>query len=108
MSRYNDLSLEFGNLILKAREEANMTQGALASAIDSDFRLISEYERGKKVPSAILFLKIAQALNVSPESLTPDCLKAKCLADSKNQFVAELTNLNNSINKAIIEMMNRV
>ncbi len=85
-----------------------MSQDALASAIDSNFRTISEYERGETIPSAIVFLKIAQALNVSPESLTPDCLKAKCLADSKNQFVAELTNLNNSINKAIIEMMNRV
>ena len=108
MSKYNDLSLEFGNLIFKARKEAKMSQDDLASAIDSNFRTISEYERGETIPSAIVFLKIAQALNVSPESLTPDCLKAKCLADRKNQFVAELTNLNNSINKAIIEMMNRV
>lgn len=108
MSKYNDLSLEFGNLIFKARKEAKMSQDDLASASDSNFRTISEYERGETIPSAIVFLKIAQALNVSPESLTPDCLKAKCLADSKNQFVAELTNLNNSINKAIIEMMNRV
>lgn len=54
-----------GQLIEKARKEANMTQEELASKIGSNKSYISKVENGKTEPKVSTFYRIAAALGLT-------------------------------------------
>jgi transcriptional regulator with XRE-family HTH domain len=58
-----------GEAIRKARKEKGMTQAQLAAAADIYSMYISHYETGKKFPSILNLIAIADALGVSLDYL---------------------------------------
>ena len=58
-----------GERIVKAREEADMSQAALARAIGVSPAYMSYIENGKKKPTNAQLVAIGGVLNVSPSSL---------------------------------------
>ena len=65
-----------GARIRAARQRKKMTQEHLAEAVDIGFYYIGEIERGEKLPSLTVFVKIAEVLGVSADSLLKDELTA--------------------------------
>lgn len=63
-----------GIRIQSARSSKNITQGQLAEMIDSDYRVISRIESGTQKCSVEYLVKIADALQVSVDSLLIDSL----------------------------------
>lgn len=62
-------SVDLGNRIREARKKKNYTQQKLAEEADIGEVYLSEIERGTKMPSLKVFMKIADALNVSADYL---------------------------------------
>jgi putative transcriptional regulator len=58
-----------GNRLLEARSERELTQAALAQLIGVSRKTINTVENGVFVPSTILALKMARALDRPVESL---------------------------------------
>ena len=56
--------MSIGERIKKAREDRNMKQEALASAVGVSVPMISRIEKNSKLPSLQLLISIAQALGV--------------------------------------------
>ncbi len=75
-----------GKRIKEARLNREMTQQQLADEVDKTIVYISEIERGIKLPSLTLFVQLAQALEVSADSLLRDDLDA-----SKTYVYHEIT-----------------
>jgi transcriptional regulator with XRE-family HTH domain len=61
-----------GDRIREARKRAGFTQEQLAEKLDVTFNHISEIERGLKMPSMQLFIKLVQTLDVSSDYLLRD------------------------------------
>lgn len=61
-----------GVRIKAARERAGMTQEQLAEAVDLSSEHVSVIERGAKSPRLDTFVKISNALRVSPNTLLLD------------------------------------
>jgi transcriptional regulator with XRE-family HTH domain len=61
----------FPQLIKKIREEAGLTQAEFAKVLDVSAVLISMVEVGQKEVSKNLLLKLAEKMDVSPNSITP-------------------------------------
>ena len=57
------------NHLLEYREEAGLTQAALAEAIGVTRKTINTVERGHYVPSTVLALRLADALDTTVEAL---------------------------------------
>lgn len=66
--------VEFGIKIREVRKEKGFTQQALAEAVDISEMYISQIERGMKMPSLSLFIKIITALDVSADYVLRDAL----------------------------------
>ncbi len=69
----------FGKKVRYLRERAGLTQSELAYAIglsDQSKGFISEIESGKKLPKAMLVLRLADHLGVSTDYLLRDDLGA--------------------------------
>ena len=79
-----DYSYELGNLIQKYRKEKKLTQEDLAGLLSTDRNVISRYERGETIPSAIILMQIAQCLDEPMDSFVPQ--KLKCKNNYKNQI----------------------
>lgn len=62
-------SVDLGKRIREARKKKNYTQQKLAEEADIGEVYLSEIERGTKIPSLKVFMKIADALNVSADYL---------------------------------------
>ena len=60
---------ELGNALKVERARHNLTQEQLAERVGVTRKTINTVERGHFVPSTVLALKLAQALNVSVETL---------------------------------------
>jgi len=60
---------ELVNRLFEHREEAGLTQGALAEAIGVTRKTINTVERGHYVPSTVLALRLARVLGCTVESL---------------------------------------
>lgn len=60
---------ELRNQLKHFRTEAGLTQAELAQTIEVSRKTINTVENGVFVPSTILALKLAKALNVSVETL---------------------------------------
>jgi transcriptional regulator with XRE-family HTH domain len=66
------LSVEFGRLLGKAREEAEMTQAELARRLHLKRTSISNIECGRQRPTLELLYGAALVLGKSPADLLPD------------------------------------
>ena len=80
-----------GARIRAARQRKKMTQEHLAEAVDIGFYYIGEIERGEKLPSLTVFVKIAEVLGVSADSLLKDELTAT--PEFNNEISAKLEKL---------------
>ena len=61
-----------GARIKEARLNKKLTQEQLADMVDVGFYYIGEIERGVKLPSLTVFIKIVEALGVSADTLIKD------------------------------------
>lgn len=59
-------ALAFGGALRCARTDRGVSQMSLAASSDLDPTFISLLERGRRVPSFIVIIRLADALNVSP------------------------------------------
>ena len=64
--------LTMGDRIRDARKKLGLTQEALAEKVDITLYYMGEIERGIKVPSLDLFIRLAEALDVSADYLLRD------------------------------------
>jgi transcriptional regulator with XRE-family HTH domain len=72
--------MAFGERLTQIREDAGLTQSALARAVGTSQSAISQIEAGERNPSYEMIRQIAEALGVSPsylvggevEGLTPE------------------------------------
>lgn len=61
--RYN----RFRQLLIKARQEAMITQSELSNKLSRPQSYVSKYERGERRLDVIEFLEVAEALQIKPE-----------------------------------------
>ena len=66
--------IEVGRKIREARLQKGLTQQALAEIADIGEMYISEIERGVKMPSLNLFVRIITALDISADYVLRDAL----------------------------------
>jgi transcriptional regulator with XRE-family HTH domain len=59
----------FGQRLRELRTERGLSQNALADLCGSNHPFISELERGVKVPSLTMILRLAEALECRPSEL---------------------------------------
>lgn len=59
----------FGNLIRQARLKAGITQEELAEKVRLTREYISLLERGKRMPTIAVFIRLARAVGISPADL---------------------------------------
>lgn len=70
----DDFSLElkyFAKIIRMKRHEKNISQEEMAELCNCHVNAIGRIERAEAVPSFIMILKIANALEISPKDLMP-------------------------------------
>ncbi|MBE6701944.1 MAG: XRE family transcriptional regulator [Ruminococcaceae bacterium] len=65
-----------GGRIREARKNANLTQETLAEKADIGAIYLGEIERGLKMPSVSVFVKIVEALEVSADYLLRDAVSS--------------------------------
>lgn len=63
------LSIYFGKIVKRIREERGLSQEVLADRADLNRSYVGEVERGTAMPSLSTVTKIAKALNLSPSAL---------------------------------------
>lgn len=63
------MATEFKEIILKLRDEKNMTQSQLADSLDISKSTVAMWETGKRFPSAELYEHIADLFNVDIDYL---------------------------------------
>ncbi len=56
----------FLSLLLKARNDAGLTQSEVAKALGHPQSYVSKYERGERRLDAVEFLEVAKALGIDP------------------------------------------
>ena len=80
----------FPELLKKIREESNLTQEQLATVLGVSEVLITMVETGQKQVSRNLVVRLAQALKVTPNSITPfffDISESKNLTWIEKQLI---------------------
>lgn len=66
-----------GRRIQKSREEAGLTQEALAEKVDLSSSYLSAIERGVKTPTLDTFAKILNAIGAEPNDVLADVVKVE-------------------------------
>ena len=61
--------LTIGSMIKKMRKRKNLTQTGLGQLIGTDDSAVRKYENSRSIPKEDTLIKIADALNVNPDSL---------------------------------------
>lgn len=84
--------LAMGDRIKEARKNRGMTQEQLAEGLDVSVEFISQIERGLKLPSMQVFIKLLEVLNVSADYLVRDSVSTGQLY-GKNAIGAKIENL---------------
>ncbi len=80
----------FPILLKKIREESNLTQGQLATALGISEVLVTMIETGQKDVSRNFVVRLAESLKVSPNSITPfifDINDTKNLSSIERQLI---------------------
>ena len=72
-----------GDRIREARKKLDLTQEQLAEKLDVTFTYISSIERGLKLPSMPLFIKLVEVLDVSADYLLRDTVSTRNLYGDK-------------------------
>jgi transcriptional regulator with XRE-family HTH domain len=67
--KLNALTKVFGRVLRNTRQDAGLSQEALALAADIDRTFVSQIERGIKQPSLTTLYKLADALGTVPSVL---------------------------------------
>ena len=80
-----------GARIKEARLNKKLTQEQLAELVDVGVYYIGEIERGQKLPSLSVFVKIVEVLGVTADSILKDELSA--LPHFNNEISAKLDKL---------------
>ena len=63
--------MQTGQIIMKLRSDAGITQAALADMLFVSRDLISKWETGKRLPDYGMILELAKVFSVDPETLMP-------------------------------------
>ena len=66
--------LTMGDRIREARKHEGLTQERLAELLDISVESVSHIERGSRVPSMKVFIKLIEVLNVSADYLLRDSI----------------------------------
>ena len=66
--------LTMGDRIREVRKEKGFTQERLAELLDISVEFVSHIERGSRLPSMQVFIKLIEVLNVSADYLLRDCV----------------------------------
>ncbi len=72
-----------GDRIKETRKEHHLTQEQLAEMLDVSLEYISQIERGLKMPSMQLFIKLVEVLDVSADYLLRDTVSTRNLYGDK-------------------------
>lgn len=75
--------LTMGDRIREARKKVGLTQDQLSEKLDVSLAYISEIERGLKMPSMQLFIKLVEILDVSADYLLRDAVSTRNLYGDK-------------------------
>lgn len=78
--------------IKKIRLEKNISQTELAAAAEMSQPFLANVENGKKEPSTMTLIRIANALNISPREFFPESE-----TDEKNKIKEEIIELLNGL-----------
>ncbi len=78
-----------GSRIKMAREKQHLTQEDLAAIVDLSSTHISVIERGVKPPKLETFINIANALDVSADTLLQDVVK-RSHENKENELVVDI------------------
>ena len=63
-----------GDRIKEARKKMQLTQDALAERLDVSVEFVGQIERGLKLPSMQVFIRLIETLNVSADYLLRDSI----------------------------------
>jgi len=84
------------NSIRNIRNSKKLSQFELSIRADMSQSFIANLETGKKEPSAMTLIRLANALEVSPREFFPDI------------YEISVANVKSEIKKEIIELLNRL
>ncbi len=84
---------ELGKKIREARKNAGLTQEALAEKADIGVMYLGEIERGIKMPSMRIFIKLIETLNISADYVLRDELPSgkEYVLDEITERLSKLT-----------------
>ncbi|HOD93266.1 MAG TPA: helix-turn-helix transcriptional regulator [Clostridia bacterium] len=98
---------KFGNRVREKRVMVDMSQETLAEKCDVSTSYIGLVERGERKPSLEIVLKIANALNVTPNSLTLDSIKHKP-SNNKDKLVLMINDFDDTQINTTFEIVNQI
>ena len=75
--------LTMGDRIKEIRKKQGLTQEQLAEKVDITLEYISQIERGLKIPSMQVFIKLVEVLDVSADYLLRDAVSTRNLYGDK-------------------------
>jgi len=99
------LYIETGNLIKKARMLRDLTQQDLSEKVNLTRASITNIERGKQKISLYTLYLIADALNITPNSLLPEL---STVQKSQSALFSDLTVIKNKTTKEEYEWIKNV
>ncbi len=96
---------ELGKMIRQARIKKGLTQEALAEKADIGLMYFGEIERGVKMPSMNIFIKIVEALEVSADYILQNEVSSgkEYVFDEMTQKLEKLTPQQRKIASAILD-----
>ena len=97
----DNLLINYGEIIKKARKERKITQTVLGAKIGVGKTAVCNYETSANLPPRNMFLKIAEALSYTPEEMIAKFMPSgsSALGDPhiiQPRFSAPITRINNS------------
>lgn len=84
--------LTMGDRIKETRKKCGLTQEQLAEKLDISVEYVSQIERGLKMPSMQMFIKLVDVLDVSSDYLLRDTVSTRNLYGDK-QLASKLERL---------------
>ncbi|MDD4502153.1 MAG: helix-turn-helix transcriptional regulator [Clostridia bacterium] len=103
----NLLYKRFGNRVREKRVMIDMSQETLAEKCDVSTSYIGLVERGERKPSLEIVLRIANALSVTPNSLTMDSIKHKA-TNNKDKLVLMINDFDDTQINTTFEIVNQI
>ncbi len=86
-------NFSLGKRLKEARTKRKLTQEQLAELADISTIFLGEIERGEKLPSITVFIRLVQSLDVSADSLLRDDLPSgkSCVNNEVTSMLDKLT-----------------